>query len=223
VNERPILFSGEMVRAILEDRKTQTRRVIKPQPVQHADGEWHVETKPTKSGYSHERAMRNILDIYCPHGKPGDRLWVRETWCCEELESGLDGVRYQADGKFIEIENTVIASDAWLEAYFPAPGKWRPSIFMPRWASRITLEIVKIRVERVQEITTPDCYAEGCPDVIENQVPIGWYRELWNRINLQRGYSWESNPWVWVIEFKRVDNMICSRGYNMNEVEDGTK
>lgn len=176
MKKRPILFNGEMVRAILAGRKTQTRRVVKPQPHNPGLQAWLEEVS---DGF-----------IRSPYGVPGDRLWVRETWNC--IETGIktqrqDWVRYRAtDGE---------------ELY------WKPSIFMPRWASRITLTITGVRVERVQDISSDDCRAEGLtPD---SEISLLWrenirdkYRDLWNSINAKRGYGWDTNPWVWVISFE---------------------
>ena len=181
MKERPIIFSGEMVRAILDGRKTQTRRVIKPQPD-------HIHT------FQKGILLPQIGDkeIRCPYGQPGDRLWVRETWA--KNNPVLDAkVCYRAD------------------LMSPDLGKpWKPSIYMPRWASRITLEIVNVRVERVQEITEADVIAEGigaftlARGVLSDAPPDPRWKfiELWNSINANRGYGWEINPWVWVIEFK---------------------
>jgi hypothetical protein len=164
MNERPILFSGEMVRAILEGRKTQTRRVIKPQ-------------------------LR--INYKCPYGQPGDRLWVRETWQC-----------FKPNTEEIINPNTVNIRALAYRATNEWRGKWRPSIHMPRWASRITLEITAVRVERLQDIGEVDAMREGDP-TCEN-THIDWFRALWDSINAKRGYSWESNPWVWVVEFQRI-------------------
>lgn len=164
MKERPIIFSGEMVRAILAGRKTQTRRVIKPQPVIQ-DGVAFFKTGQR-----------------CPYGQIGDRMWVREAWI---RNSGVPA--YRAD------------DPSW-------PGetpKWKPSIHMPRWASRITLEIVNVRVERLQDITVGDAWAEGCPNSDVNVIP-DWFIPLWAGINAARGNGWDDNPWVWAIEFKRV-------------------
>lgn len=182
-----------MVCAILEGRKTQTRRVIKPQPVLMDSGVWYPSNIPgdikNKTGlhYANENHMRKGMPIdFCPYGQPGDRLWVRESLCVEknsaksEFECGH--FCYRAD----ETDNL------WGDGY-----KTIPSIHMPRWASRITLEIVNIRVEQVQSITTKDIVAEGIfPDrhAFEN---------LWNSINATRGYGWDTNPWVFVIKFKK--------------------
>lgn len=192
--ERPILFSGEMVRAILEGRKTQTRRVVKPQPEQRDDG-WHVATKP-RSGYSSESTMCSLLPMYCPYGKPGDRLWVRETWQ-KEVVGGVEYVWYRAD-----------CDQDQLDAY---TGVWRPSIFMPRAASRITLEIVRICVERLQDISTADIEVEGTPcnpmqqashrnDSFQRWRDFMW---LWDSINGLDAHR--RNPWVWAITFVVLD------------------
>lgn len=209
MKEKPILFSAEMVKAILEDKKTQTRRVIKPQPIQDPDGSWRSEIHP-RSGYGNEQTLRHYLDIYCPYGKKGDRLWVRETWAhddenCKDPTCGnRDHIWWKAS------ENKIVADS------FAGDAHWRPSIFMPRWASRIDLKIVKVRVERVQEITHQDALAEGM--IYEYPVtPITKYVALWDELNAQRGYGWAANPWVWVIEFKRDESGICILDYDMTD------
>ena len=186
--ERPILFSGPMVRAILDGRKTQTRRVAKP------------------------------LDITCPYGSPGDRLWVRETWTPDHAAFYPHfPVCYRAGfGPEYERKNGHVWSseqNAWF------PWKWRPSIHMPRWASRITLEITGVRVERLNDISEEDAIAEGIhqfaalslwgndpkgtPAKLVGGNPQEAFALLWESINGEG--SWALNPWVWVIEFKRVD------------------
>lgn len=186
MNEKPILFSSEMVRAILEGRKTQTRRVIKPQPTEPS------VIKQSGAGivvFDHSK-------MTCPYGMQGDHLWVRETF----MYDGAD-VR-PASGKF---DNRVIyraSNPEYGEAF-----KWKPSIHMPRWASRITLEIVKVRVERVQDITGEDARTEGCIEIVSNgwvQKPTALFAQLWDSINSKRGFPWAWNPWIWVIEFKRA-------------------
>ena len=203
MKERPILFSGEMVRAILDGRKTQTRRVVNPQSL--------LDNK-----------TRVTACYECPYGAPGGHLWVRETWRAVELDSGNDGILYKADNHFKSIENSQAAADLWCDAYADRKhgNKWRPSIFMPRWASRILLEVTDVRVERVQEISDGDAKAEGlvgwksersdeihygitAADVWETDPRIT-YKRLWDSINAERGHSWESNPWVWVASFKVV-------------------
>jgi len=198
MREHPILFSTEMVKAILEGRKTMTRRIIKTQPVM-VNGYYRWQPK---AGYdiNLEHLNINLTNKLCPCGQVGDRLWVRETW---------------ADGMNVPVPIIYKADKAWTDVKI----KWRPSIFMPRWASRITLEITDIRVERVQEINNADAEQEGfalaglqngCPacDTIDHSYYGGRFHfaEYWDSLNAKRGYSWESNPWVWVVSFEVVNN-----------------
>lgn len=218
--EKPILFSGPMVRAILEGRKGQTRRVVKPQP-------------PTReaffgSDFGLSRAVADGVKMYsqsnyarlprhptdwelvgsvgvardagfpvryrCPYGQPGERLWVKETWAALIDPSTLrikgtpertDHITYRADGEMIG--NGFV---------------WRPSIFMPRWASRITLEVTGVRVERLQDISEEDAESEGPPGA---GSPRDRFMCLWNAINGNAiNGSWAANPWVFVIEFRKV-------------------
>ena len=214
MNTKPILFSAEMVRAILAGTKTQTRRVIVPQ-IERIE---ELIYQRRKSGTIDEFTFLEFIKK-CKYGQIGDLLWVRETWKCEELDSsGLDGVRFAADGAFIEIENTISASNAWMEANRPG-GKWRPSIFMPRWASRINLEITGVRVDRVQHISREDAKAEGGSNIWswDGKKPAKYHRRgvlnpfvanysvLWDEINAERGFGWDMDPWVWVIKFKRIE------------------
>lgn len=210
MKERPILFSGEMVTAILEDRKTQTRRVVKPQPevlypfalVRQNGTGWIVEKWPRQ-----EREFGNfgrVERVVCPYGQPGDRLWVRETWAC----FGGDEYTYQKDRLAVSYRatwDTDRATDFPRASLGYIPGdRWRPSIYMPRWASRITLEITKVRVERVQDITNEDAYAEGCDFRLANTPNhANAFAILWDNINAKRRFGWDENPWVWVIEFRR--------------------
>jgi len=215
---RPIICNATDVRAILDGRKTQTRRPIKSQPI----GPEHMRYGGTDCDDDHiiigDRSgnglnIRNLatgasstLSLSrrtCPYGQPGDRLWVRETWCVEKV---LDG------RKPVDIEYGVpvfyTATKSWRDWDEQCVvGKRRPSAHMPRWASRITLEITDVRVERVQEISREDSLAEG-------PHPYGWglndgtcernFAMVWDSINAKRGYGWDSNPWVWVIEFKVI-------------------
>lgn len=174
-----------MVRAILAGRKTQTRRVIKPQ----------LERMQTSGGVlfgwldDHWHGFKN------PYGWPGNRLWVRETW--SEHPDG-DGIIYRASDPGWDDEKTGL--------------RWHPSIHMPRWASRITLEVTRVWVERIQKISLEDVKAEGIGAFIfakgvlsETPPDPRWkFIELWDSINAKRGYGWGINPWVWEIEFKRT-------------------
>lgn len=196
MKERPILFNGDMVRAILEGRKTQTRRVVKPQPVV-SEAEAKVLSEAWDSGF---------INIACPYGHPGDRLWVRETFAivprtAYACSDGVQQVLRPDDN-----HDAAVFRAGWERS---APSRWRPSIHMPRWASRITLEIVSVRVERLNEISEQDAGDEGFDYLrgdgnsdISGDVQRRWFRQLWESIN--GAGSWEANPWVWVVEFKRV-------------------
>lgn len=207
VRERPIIFSGAMVRAILDGKKTQTRRVIKPQPEDvDENGRW----------YRMPNGGQSLNCFTCPHGAPGDRLWVRERWAVRERADGL-WAEYAAGGDSIAIPTEPHLFDVRDDngrvdpARYALPdGSWRPSIHMPRWASRLTLEITSIRVERVQEISRADELAEGvqpfredAPDELPDGIKFRAFSALWDHLNEARGYGWVVNPWVWVIEFKR--------------------
>lgn len=179
--ERPILFSAAMVRAILDGKKTQTRRIVKGVALEWLDD----------AGFDpHFVAKDNDL---CPYGKVGDRLWVRETFCPNYFDEPDFTTAYKAD-------YTNDIADVVQEP------KWKPSIHMPRKLSRINLEITDIRVERLQDITDADAQAEGVDGwsgvvIVGNDIA---FAELWDKINAKRGYGWDKNPWVWVVTFKRV-------------------
>ncbi len=202
---RPILFNGPMVRAILEGRKTQTRRMMKPQPQPIPTGPPLPDVVYT-SGWFEGRSVPAYVFEHCPFGVPGDRLWVRETWLhYGNTHQGYDSwcnVEYRADGLNIGVrwtsEGSIPRNPLWGTNYVELP--WRPSIHMPRWASRIMLEITGVRVERLQEITEEDAKAEGI-DVLGS--PIIAFGALWDALHAKRGYGWGVNPWVWVIEFRR--------------------
>ena len=197
MKERPILFSGPMVRAILEGRKTQTRRVVKGLTPGHAHtgrsltglgypasmGKWWAEFLHSEPG--------SPIYVACPYGQPGDRLWVRETWALHP-DDGEAGVLWRATDPGWDAEGTGL--------------KWRPSIFMPRWASRIELEVTGVRVERVQGISEADAQAEGVAavqgDPEDHVDPVDRFAQVWDGINGKRGHGWDVNPWVWVVEFR---------------------
>lgn len=175
MKERPILFSGPMVRAILDGRKTMTRRVIKNVPEILMTG----KAIPELMG-----AYKKAWVTTCPYGQPGDRLWVREKWAC------LDPTKRT---------RVLYAVDRGPKDYL-----WHSPIFMPRWASRLTREITAVRVERVQDITEEDAWAEGFNDDDGYSSARMWFMNIWDSINAKRGYGWDANPWVWVISFKRI-------------------
>jgi hypothetical protein len=210
MKERLILFSGPMVRALLAGTKTQTRRIVKPQP-----GIPLTSDDVTIGKSSAQEAWAQILQL-CPYGQPGDQLWVRETW---RTWNSLDHLSPKgiAPGAAVRFE-----ADRWNPGFgLQAVGRIRQSIFMPRWASRITLEIVSIRVERLHDISREDAIAEGLkpcrddhwvfPDSPQDQSglchtdPEIAYSIGWEMINGPTGpASWDANPWVWVVEFKRI-------------------
>jgi hypothetical protein len=183
MKERPILFSGPMVRAILAGTKTQTRRVMKPVPCL------------TRGMQTHEFSVGGH-DYRCPYGVPGSRLWVRETFAMNEVKGGPP-VIYRAD--YGQAQSVFIDRPHSAE-WDVVVTRWKPSIFMPRSASRILLEITEVRVERLQAISDDDAWAEGCEPNDNN--PVDWYHALWEQIN--GAGSWDANPWVWVVSFKRL-------------------
>ncbi|HEH6433212.1 TPA: hypothetical protein SHT56_002150 [Pseudomonas aeruginosa] len=228
MKERPILFTGPMVRALLEGRKTATRRIAKP--VKHPD----LGNIYAPGALVLEREPQHVIDRACPYGQPGDRLWVRETWTDVNL-FGAPALAYRADEDirdlmeepgFLDDRGAFNYDDPRVKPYPFAcwsadldQARWRPSIHMPRWASRILLEITAVRVERLQDISDDQAEAEGVerPENITNvDVWDGAERELFNAMNQPRARfrrlwsdingseSWDSNPWVWVVEFKRV-------------------
>ena len=229
MKERPIIFSAPMVRALLDGTKTQTRRVVKPEGAHHLfqfRGTTAAAGADEPTGEWGWCGSSNVVNkhIRCPYGKPGDRLWVRETHSIgpghgvhlEPSESAgalrFPHVTYAADGAVERRE------ERWSGAFATS----RPSIHMPRWASRITLEVTGVRVERLQDISETDAQSEGCDglhwDGIEGKAAdlIDWplksstrpfandYAVLWESINGPG--SWDENPWVWVIEFERIES-----------------
>lgn len=208
--ERPILFRAPMVSAILSGQKTVTRRAVKATKA-HADGFMMLDHG---NGWWPYNAFGDFTSdhegmeypIACPYGKVGDRLWVREAWQADaqvnevaprELSHG-EPIRYPADGASRQTGCSMVT-----------PGKTRPSIHMPRWVSRLLLEITAVRVERLQDISKEQALAEGvmnCEQDIDpdgnGYEPLELFGGLWTMINGDG--SWQSNPWVWVVEFKRV-------------------
>ncbi|MGQ6038986.1 morphogenetic protein [Serratia sp. IR-2025] len=213
MKERPVIFNGEMVLAILDGRKTQTRRVIK---LSHERG----MVNPVIRGRNGEISSIScrLAPTLCPFGQVGDRLWVRETWQGPLVdEEHLDDYRANAD-KFQAPEFCEYAADGGTRPEFcdlddNTRQGWRPSIHMPRWASRISLEITAVRVERLNDISEEDAKAEGvkagvCPGH-EHMMHQVAFSELWQSI--YGAESWRANPWVWVIEFKHVEVRDASK------------
>lgn len=204
--ERPVIFSGPMVRAVLDDLKTNTRRVMNPQPILKGTAwEWRG-LKWTDADRCPAGTFESVL-AHCPYGKPGDKLWVRECFDCfaADFSDAQCGITYRADN-----HSEYVRCLEWPQKVSLTP-KWRPAIHMPRWASRILLEIEQVRVERVQEIGEEDALAEGVQ--VENPQARGYYgprnafKHLWDSINGKReGCAWKDNPWVWAISFKRIAN-----------------
>lgn len=216
MKDRPILFSGSMVRAIREGRKTQTRRIVKPQPF--IDPKWGLTWEPrghalNKPSYVERNVNWNpisnaMIDFGCPHGQPGDWLWVKETW---RTTDSLDHVKPSniRPGAQIEYKAGGHNVNGFQGHPLTGMGRWRPSIFMSKWMSRVILEIVSVRVERLKDISGSDCCAEGCkggngsiPGYAFSATPREHYRHVWESINGVG--SWLTNPYVWVIEFKEV-------------------
>ncbi|WP_199102394.1 hypothetical protein [Aquitalea sp. ASV11] len=209
MKERPILFSAPMVRALLNGSKTQTRRVVKLRNGQYLPPSESAD----RPGW--QQLLRN-----CPYGIPGDRLWVKETWGLEllwgaagegSISRGYE-IRYRAGGKHgFTYEGPDSETDPFLRYYDTQKGNWRPSIYMPYWASRILLDITSVRVERLQDISEADALAEGVmgckPELVSNDCwycPEELYSMLWTKIH---GHgSWNTNPWVWVLAFTLKEN-----------------
>lgn len=205
MKSKSIIFSGKMVKAILEGRKTMTRRVIKPQPIYHPKKKyWSMDQIIKNQSVAWEDGLRPDLIKFCPYGQPGDQLWVRESYSLHDK-----GILYRADAMEDDSDERI---GWWIGNIFYANQiTWKPSIFMNRKYSRITLEIINVRVERIQEISEEDAIKEGCiPSVhpgtgkFNNDVAVVHFSCLWDELNEKRGYGWEKNPWVWVIEFKWI-------------------
>ncbi|EAT1904019.1 hypothetical protein QEW03_003354 [Salmonella enterica] len=212
MKERGMIFNGEMVRAIIDGRKTQTRRPIKWKQTRFTE----VAERDDGSLWPWAEDCERGGDIWftCPFGEVGDRIWVRETFSCIGNE---DGHPVDANSNLCSREDAqrIYRASAiqnpgnyglWTSPDgFDFEGSWTPSIHMPRWASRITLEITDVRVERLNNISECDAKAEGGPTectLIGDKYFPG-FRSLWKSIYGEE--SWAANPWVWVIKFKRVE------------------
>jgi hypothetical protein len=199
VKEKPILFSGPMVRAILDGKKTVTRRIMKPQPVPKPvdykyGGHWW-DSKKAQSMVDVEGFLRGddptVAGCFCPYGEPGEQLWVRETWAdTTPFMHDEGGIVYRA------------TDPLWSE--MDEEFKWKPSIHMRREYSRIQLRIDDVDVERIQEVQYTDIQAEGFEADPRVSIDDSEFRKLWDQLNAERGFPWSRNPWVWVITFSVV-------------------
>lgn len=227
--ERPIAFVGSMIRATLSRAKTKTRRVITPQP----------RVGPELEPLVDEAWQTGFVDVACPYGEPGDRLWVREAWRTPRSFDALNATQLAeqcaAAGYSRPWAPIEYAADGTRRDWNPRdpdrddpPGRLRAARFMPRWASRILLEVLDVRVERVQAITAAGVVAEGVTVVVAEGtraplIPLDqvdrWERgpqtaeqavrlqfaSVWDEINGRRGYGWDVDPWVWVVTFRRLE------------------
>lgn len=243
MKEYPILFNAAMVKALLSKGKTQTRRPVIPRTpptvIPQSMDPWYIsgelqrydDGRPLWAGY-HPKYPTGYKWFACDYGQPGDRLWVRETWGRVEP--------YPDASDSLEMPEVDPSHNEKILAYWrkricyradngvepdPTPedaekghcrGKWRPSIHMPRWASRITLEVTDVTVERLQDIDEADSDAEGVavshyycdegtnvdPTPVHRCNPIAAFQELWNETYTRRGLGWDVNPWVWAVSFK---------------------
>jgi len=219
---KPIIMTGESVRAILAGRKSQTRRVVTPGTSLFDGGAW-PKAKPEAFGWNDAWVdpgpspagnagpylklpwpeREGVRRIY-PRRFVGDRLWVKETWAGRV---DIDGTKYPEKARhyaMYKADNADAVSDPM--NWHDWGGRWRSPLFMPRWASRLTLEITAVRVERLQAIDRDGCIAEGCPPQEWFRVeggPEKWFETTWDYINGGRA-PWRENPWVWVLEFRRV-------------------
>lgn len=225
MNTKPILFSGPMIRALLEGRKTQTRRPVKPQPI-YGDALgafpcWQFQHKGER--WIYPNAREEIL-TFCPYGQPGDLLWVREK-IQPIFAEGFEHGSYPAPNweTGFGFAPRYVASDGateWIDGDDNITSRCKPSIHMPRWASRLTLEITDVRVQRLQDISEEDALAEGAEKatpttdgyvVDSHGTYLAGFEALWDSINGPLSFSRE-NPWVWALTFKvhqvNVDEFI---------------
>ncbi|HHL0058154.1 TPA: hypothetical protein ACQZLG_004445 [Klebsiella pneumoniae] len=200
MSERGMIFNAEMVRALLDGRKTQTRRPIKWKQTRFTE----IGEREDGSKWPWSEDAEHACDFWhpCPFGAVGDRIWVREAFRVYSRATDVATLVYKASERNSWTEQTRRVPVAVCNK--PAtPEKWIPSLHMPRWASRILLEITGVRVERLRSMSQDDARAEG---VIAASGPMEAglaFRELWDSIYGEE--SWKANPWVWVIEFKRVE------------------
>jgi len=204
VKERPILFSGPMVRAILRGNKTCTRRVVKLPRWADAGGE--IEEDSDGALLAIARRTGCLAKIACPYGAAGDLLWVRETWLPHEFDDNADVATYRADCDDGPVPEAV-------RACREGGARWHSARYMPRVASRITLRVTAVEAQRLHDITAADALREGISDSTKatfgqtnDAARVDEFRQLWCSINGQT--SWDDNPWVWVVRFERVTGAV---------------
>src|SRR3972149_2575511 len=225
MKERPIIFSPEIVRAMLAGNVTQTRRVVKfmhetpkliGQAAEHRNlnavyparekGWVFWQTTRAGDGLAEFTKKAYATGLLCPYGEPGDRLWVKEAWYTSKKYDPLPPAKFPVEAKTIFRYLGSRAKPEWA-------GRTRSARFMPRWASRITLEIVNVRVERLQDVSDDDAKAEGFEyygetlfkdygEILAEHTAIYKYASYWDLLNARQGFLWKSNPWVWMIEFR---------------------
>lgn len=215
MSTKPILFSTPMVQALLEDRKWQTRRVIKfPSYIKEDMDEGHFRLLEEDGSYSYGWSIQELVSygyLKRPYRR-GDILWVRETWAlqeCEKCQVGIPSLGGECKCDYVYRANYGKTED---DTFPPSMFRWRPSIYMPREAARLFLRVKDVRVEGVQDITHAGVLAEGIPqcpgwkyELSECDCTVWSFAELWDSLNAKRGYGWDKNPWVWVYSFERVD------------------
>jgi hypothetical protein len=203
MKEKPIIFSSPMVKVILEDKKDMTRRVVKGLPCTDTNGSVNIDG----FWFIPERDKDHAFDGVAPYCV-GDILWVRETWRCmgfddaDPSETKKILVQYKdKTSRWVDFNDV----ERW-KKYAVCLAGWKPSIFMPREASRISLEVKHVRLERVQSISERDAVREGMPESMTGASDYSrrCFHSLWDTLNAKRDYGWDKNPWVWAIEFGRV-------------------
>jgi len=225
IKERPILFSTDMVQALLAGRKTQTRRIIKPQPEKAAYG---------KVNWKGRELTLNSFSNHSPYGQVGDLLWVREGFhldkndqFCDE-SSTHDTFTYKADHYHRDVkrigvnyDNIDLCTEGWYDTDYPEETKWRPSIHMPKVAARLWLKVINVKVERLDAISDEDAIAEGIAKPPSDETGVHYknyhhpdffmitpkysFKTLWEAINGNE--SWDANPWLWVVEFEELSKV----------------
>jgi len=199
---RPILFTADEVRATLEGRKTQVRRPVEPQPIRASPTSrlcWSHDNSGSSAIFGEDVAVANYMAIRCPFGHPRDLLWAQETWAEIETKNQPEKEAWYRADKDWDVP--------WL--------KWSHAKDMPRWACRLWLRITDVRVERIKECSFADWKADFAPSYIEEEkarasfVGYEYQREFierrWNTIHAPKGFGWDTNPWVWVVEFERTE------------------